>query len=303
MLRRKPDELTVVELPDILNKLIGHHSKLQEKIDGLYDYLHSPNIYAKQLYNNVAIPTSPNGPIVLPIAKCPAGQLWNVKQVCVWVDDPLTASQGAATVQNNQVGTGAASTITLTIPAVANKLNLTSGFTVSGLGATGSSVIIITLVGVEGGTQSFEYVVPAGVTTAADTLDIKFNPPLQASAINTAIQLVVPSFGSGNTASQAVLEGLTQSGGGQLVTALFAGSPPQTGQLTANGQVNMGDCVSPELTLPVRQAFTSRSVVMRGGQTLYAIVANTAGLPLFSYFHGTASVIEVADSGAGYRWL
>ena len=108
----------------------------------------------------------------------------------------------------NPSGTGAASTITLTMNAVANVRNYCSGFEITGAGATAASVIVVTLATLQGGvTFSYDIVVPAGLTTSITPLIVEFNPAIAATAVNTAITLTVPSFGAGNTNSAAVLHG------------------------------------------------------------------------------------------------
>ena len=89
-----------------------------------------------------------------------------------------------------------------TLAAAAGKTTYISGFDVSGLGATAGSTIAVTVTGLSN-TLTFYYTVPAGVTAAAPNLSIRFDPPLPASAPNTAIVVNVPSFGAGNTTAAA----------------------------------------------------------------------------------------------------
>jgi hypothetical protein len=111
---------------------------------------------------------------------------------------PVTAASGNV----------AASAATISLPAVSGRTNYVSGFSVTGLGATGAATLQITLGSLIGSvTQTYIYEVPAGATTAAPTLIVTFAPPLPASAANTAITLTVPSFGSGNTNASANIWG------------------------------------------------------------------------------------------------
>lgn len=142
---------------------------------------------------------------------------WEIRRFVANIAYPVGVTPpGVVTTSANQSGTGAASAITLTVPAVPGQINQVSSFTVSGTGATAGSTIQITLAGVQGGTQTFDYVVPAGAAVAAPTLEVNFNPPLVASAANTAIVLTVPSFGAGNLASAAEIEAQTVTGSVQV---------------------------------------------------------------------------------------
>ena len=106
---------------------------------------------------------------------------------------PLLVGANVAAAANNQ-----------TLAGAANKMTFISGFDVLGLGATAGSTIKVTVTGLQGGqTLTYDYVVPAGVSAAAPVLSIRYNPPLQANAVNTAIVVNVPSFGAGNTSASA----------------------------------------------------------------------------------------------------
>ncbi len=114
--------------------------------------------------------------------------------------DPATAltasSTGAAQANNCAL---AAST--------GGKRTYIAGFAVTGAGATGASVIDVTVTGVLGGTQTFKLVIPAGAGAAIVPLVVAFDPPIPSSAINTAITVNVPSFGAGNLHAAATAYG------------------------------------------------------------------------------------------------
>lgn len=189
------------------------------------------------------------------------GRRWTVRRMTASAAYPLGAvlpSNTTGTISANQAGVGAASAIVLTVPAVAGQVNQVSSFTVSGSGATAGSTIVITLAGVQGGTQSFDYVVPAGAGAAAPTLELNFNPPLQASGANVAIVLTVPSFGAGNLSSAAELEAQTVISTGALNMYLMAESNALGGNFSPSnvsatqllwqwGAVPTGDTVLPIL--------------------------------------------------------
>ena len=105
---------------------------------------------------------------------------------------PVGAGANVAASANNQTLSGAAS-----------KTTYIKGWYVTGLGATAGSTLKITVTGLALGTLTYDYVVPAGVTTAAPTLQQTYDPPLPASGQNTSIVVNIGSFGSGNTSASA----------------------------------------------------------------------------------------------------
>lgn len=107
---------------------------------------------------------------------------------------PLVGTQLAASSGN--VANAAA---VATLPAVAGKTNYLSGINLNGSGATAASVVEATITGLSGGTLVVTVAVPAGVTAALTPVNITFNPPLPASAPDTAIVVTLPALGAGNT--------------------------------------------------------------------------------------------------------
>lgn len=103
------------------------------------------------------------------------------------VGTPLAVGSANAAAANNQ-----------TLAGTAGKTTYITGFDISGLGATAGSTITVTVTGLAN-TLTYYYTVPAGVSTAAPTWNVRFDPPIPASATNTAVVVNVPSFGAGNT--------------------------------------------------------------------------------------------------------
>lgn len=96
--------------------------------------------------------------------------------------------------------TGAAATVTATLTATTGRTAYLNGFVVSGLGATAGQASAVTVTGVLGGTQTYQFSVPTGATVAATPMQINFaNTPLVATGPNTNIVVSVVSFGAGNT--------------------------------------------------------------------------------------------------------
>lgn len=117
------------------------------------------------------------------------GQL--IQEVLV---NPATGKTFLQAVNQNTGGAG----FTMTLPAQAGKTIYLCGFCVDGLGATAASVVEITSVGLLNGTIRRELSVPAGVGVAVTPILVEFVNPLIASAVNQAVQIVVPSLGAGN---------------------------------------------------------------------------------------------------------
>jgi len=96
------------------------------------------------------------------------------------------------------------------LPAVAGKTNYLTGFQCTAAGATGALVVNVTVTGVIGGTLTYSFAFPAGVAVQATPLVMSFNPPLKASAVNTAITVTLPAGGTGNTNAAASIQGYYQ---------------------------------------------------------------------------------------------
>ena len=105
------------------------------------------------------------------------------------------AAMPAAVVAVDQ---DAAAETVAALPAVASKTNYLTGFAISGGGATSASVVRATITGI-GVTWGVDIAVPAGADLGIVPIIVTLPAPIPASAVNTAITLTVPSFGSGNT--------------------------------------------------------------------------------------------------------
>jgi hypothetical protein len=104
-------------------------------------------------------------------------------------------------------GNVAAAEASATLTPSATTTAYVSGFEVTGAGATSAAVVTVTVAGLLGGTRHYTYTFPAGATVACTPLVVAFNPPLPASAANTAIVVTCPSGGAGNTNNTVVAHG------------------------------------------------------------------------------------------------
>lgn len=110
---------------------------------------------------------------------------------------PLIAGSG------NVANASAAATLTGT----ATTTVYISGFEVTGAGATVGLPVTVTVAGLLGGTRSYTYTFAAGALLPNQPLIVEFNPPLPASAVNTAIVVTCPASGTGGTNNTTVAHG------------------------------------------------------------------------------------------------
>lgn len=96
-------------------------------------------------------------------------------------------------------GNVAAATAAATLAKATGKTVYITGFTVSGAGATLGLPVIVTVVGILGGTLSYVYAAAAGALLANTPLVVTFPKPVPASATNVDIVVSCPSLGTGNT--------------------------------------------------------------------------------------------------------
>lgn len=88
-----------------------------------------------------------------------------------------------------------------TLPGTAGKTTYISGYRCTNNGATTPTVVNLTVAGILGGTTTtVASVVAAGSLSAI--ISEAFNPPVPASAANTAIVVTLPAAGAGNTIAE-----------------------------------------------------------------------------------------------------
>lgn len=104
-------------------------------------------------------------------------------------------------------GNVAAAIASATLAKAAGKTTYITGFTVSGAGATLGLPVIVTVVGILGGTLSYVYSAAAGVLLGNTPLTVTFPKPVPASGTNVDIVVSCPSLGTGNTNNSVVATG------------------------------------------------------------------------------------------------
>lgn len=107
-------------------------------------------------------------------------------------------------------GSKANAVATATLTGTSTTTVYISGFEMTGSGATTGLAVTCTVTGVLGGTLSYTYVYAGGVLLADTPLQAEFNPPLPASAVNTAIVASCPASGTGGTNATMVAHGYYQ---------------------------------------------------------------------------------------------
>jgi hypothetical protein len=136
----------------------------------------------------------------------------------LWAADPVAIKhQGPDTIGNplgvalNPAGAGgtfqtavtssanaAAGATNASLAGVTGKTTYITGFTVTGGGATAAGAVTVTVTNTVSGTLNYTILVPAGIGTQVNPLVVTFPMPIPANAANTAINVNVPSFGSGS---------------------------------------------------------------------------------------------------------
>lgn len=98
------------------------------------------------------------------------------------------------------------------LAAVAGKRGYVTGFEITAGGATAAALAEATLAGILGGTATYIFGAPAGAAVQAVPLIVKFQMPIPASAINTAITISLPALGAGNTKAAVAIHGFYTEG-------------------------------------------------------------------------------------------
>jgi hypothetical protein len=107
--------------------------------------------------------------------------------------NPIAASSG------NQANTAASVTLRGPSSALGQHTAFIAGFNVTGGGATAGSIVLVTVTGAVGGTQTYSLTVPTGVTTGIEPLDVVFDPPSPEATPGGGITVSLPALGSRNT--------------------------------------------------------------------------------------------------------
>jgi hypothetical protein len=111
----------------------------------------------------------------------------------------------AVTSKGNTTATSA--TIAASLPNDGTTFWFCSGFEITGGGATAGGVVSATLAGLLGGTLTYSFPVPTGVTVAAAPLVVEFAPALAAATASSDIVLTLPGLGAGNTGASIAIHG------------------------------------------------------------------------------------------------
>lgn len=112
---------------------------------------------------------------------------------------------GATTT--NAFNFGANTTLVATLAGTAGVTNYISGFDIGSGGATAAAVVYVTVTGTIETSLRYVYAVPAGATTGAQPLSIRFPVPIPASGTNTSINVTLAALGAGNTLASVSVYG------------------------------------------------------------------------------------------------
>ena len=120
---------------------------------------------------------------------------------------PYASAQTPVSAASGNVANAPASA---SMAAVVAKTNYVCGVEFTASGATAASVVSPTITGLSGGTVTYTFAAPVGVSVEATPLLLQFTPCLSASAVNTAITATLPALGSGNTNATVSIHGFYQ---------------------------------------------------------------------------------------------
>lgn len=109
----------------------------------------------------------------------------------------------------NTSSTGANTSITASLSALAGQRNYITNYQIIAGGATAAGQVTATIAGLISGTRSVEVNVQAGVNNPPQIVEETFDPPLPASALNTAISLNLPALGAGNVVASVAITGFS----------------------------------------------------------------------------------------------
>lgn len=117
------------------------------------------------------------------------------------------ALPAGATQLTNSNGNAVNAQAQATFTATSGKTNYITGMVVTGGGSTAGLATFVTLAGVSGGSLFYPVVAPVGALVPFPPLVVKFDPPLAASAANTAITATLPALGAGGLAAGVSITG------------------------------------------------------------------------------------------------
>lgn len=131
-----------------------------------------------------------------------------VTQVEAQVSNPTYPPGAIAVIDSTSTADTASQTATL--PASPSRLTHICGWTVTGLGATALSNVVVTVATLQGNkTLNYAYAMPVGATVIAAPVGDNYTPCLPANAVNTAVVVTVPGA-AGNTNTNIAVWGYQQ---------------------------------------------------------------------------------------------
>jgi hypothetical protein len=114
---------------------------------------------------------------------------------------------GPATPIRGASGNVANASAVATLTGTATTTVYISGFTCTPGGSTAAALVDLAVTGTLGGTLTYTANTPAGATLLGTPVNVLFNPPYPASAVNTPIVVTMPALGAGNTKAACVATG------------------------------------------------------------------------------------------------
>lgn len=169
-------------------------------------------LFATQAHAQLVGMATQSGTILIPLTSASGALNVNttVGGVVVSTTNPLPITEVVGTPITATSGNVANASAVATLPGAVGKTTYITDFECTASGATGALVVNLAITGTISGGQTYTFVFPAGVTTAAQPLLVTFPTPIPASATNTAIVVTLPAGGTGNTNAACNAQGYQQ---------------------------------------------------------------------------------------------
>lgn len=134
-----------------------------------------------------------------------------INQTPISATNPMPVASGylpvGAVQLTNSNGVASNAQAQATLAATASKTNYLTSLTITGAGSTAGGTVTAVVAGLLGGSIYYAVTAPVGAAVPFAPIVVTFNPPLVASAVNTAITATVPALGAGNVASSVSITG------------------------------------------------------------------------------------------------
>jgi hypothetical protein len=146
------------------------------------------------LFPQLALAQSQRNPCYYTTAASPTDGCTQVSKSNPLPVAPSNSPAGTSIISGNASGTTGA--VVGTLAAAANKITYICGFNVSAVNITGATAQTVTIAGIVGASQVYQFSAP--LTTPANPIGQTFTPCIPSSAVNTAITITTSADANGS---------------------------------------------------------------------------------------------------------